>query len=190
MSRRFLVLLALGLFSLPLNARGADFTLFVGGLTAGSVSTDLLLSPGSTVRDLSGGPVLGARLKTGWFPFLGVEHTLAVSPDFVFPEGGPFGDAPHGFIYSTNLILEPPGKKFVPYLTAGIGLIHQGGNPSGGVNVGTKLAVNFGGGLKILKVLGPMGLRFDVRDYNAQSPSWASSKVKFVEASAGVVFSF
>lgn len=171
-------------------AVGADLTLFVGGQGGGSLKVDLAADPVGTIRDLSGGAVLGVRLNTGLLPLLGLEHTIGFSSDFLFPDGGPFNSSAHGFIYSTNLVLGVPVGKVVPYLTGGLGFVHQTGDLPGDVKVGTRFAANFGGGVKFTRLFGPAGLRFDVRGYNAQSPSWSSSRINFVEASGGIVFSF
>jgi hypothetical protein len=58
--------------------------------------------------------------------------------------------------------------------------------------IGTKLALNYGGGIKLQRLLGPMGLRFDVRGYRAMNIIFISSKnsLNIFEASAGLIFTF
>jgi len=74
----------------------------------------------------------------------------------------------------------------VPFVTAGVGLIHQYGAPS--LEVGTKFAINYGGGLKIPRLLGPLGVRFDVRGYTATGLN--SGRLNMLEVTGGVLLSF
>ena len=74
----------------------------------------------------------------------------------------------------------------MPYVTAGLGLIHQYGADR--LPIGTKFAINYGGGLKFPKLLGRAGLRFDARGYTATGVF--SHTVNMFEVSGGVMFSF
>ena len=84
---------------------------------------------------------------------LGLEHTIAYSPNFIDSDG-------NVFLYSANLRAELPAPIFRPYATAGGGLVHVGG--SGPASFGTKFSFNYGGGLNV-EVMAPVGLRFDAR---------------------------
>jgi Outer membrane protein beta-barrel domain len=127
--------------------------------------------------------VFGARIGHGHI--FGGEHTIAFSPNFI--------DAnTKAFIYNSNVLVQAPLPAVKPYGTVGLGLIHTSGN---GLGVfGTRLAINYGGGFKLLPA-GPVGLQVDVRGYSIPSAefrvfSTVSQRVDFLEASVGVVFSF
>lgn len=158
--------------------RASDLTFFIGGVNPGDISRD------NVKTSLDGSPVFGFRLGYGFVPFFGMEHTLAFSSDYLFPSGASFKDA-NGFVYNSNLIFDFPIGKAVPYFTTGLGLIHQYGDS--GLPVGTKFAVNYGGGLKFPRMAGPLGLRFDLRGYRA---GVFSEKLNLFEASGGVMLSF
>jgi hypothetical protein len=72
----------------------------------------------------------------------------------------------------------------VPYLTAGIGLVHQYG--SSDLPVGTDPAFNYGGGVKVPRIKGPLGLRFDVRGYRV---GFVTDTVNMLEMSGGIIIS-
>lgn len=162
------------------QASGADFTAFVGGVKPGKLTV-------SDVRtSLDSSLVSGFRLSTNFVPLFGMEHTLAFSSDYLFPRDIPTVRKARGFVYSSNLIVNIPAKKVVPYVTAGVGLIHQYGSPD--VPIGTKLAFNYGGGVKFRKLLGPLGLRLDARGYTATNVF--SRALNLLEVSGGLVISF
>ena len=162
-------------------ANAADFTVFVGGVKPGKLSKSGI----ETALDSS--PVYGLRLSTNFVPAFGMEHTVAFSADYLFPNNTPGVKSTKGFVYNANLIISiPVAKVVVPYVTAGVGLIHQYGDPN--APIGTKFAVNYGGGLKFPKILGPIGLRFDARGYTATNVF--SSKLNILEVSGGIFFSF
>jgi hypothetical protein len=169
--------LAVFLLAMPLQA--ADLTFFVGGVNPGTINyKDIKTS-------LDGSPIYGARLGTNFVPFFGMEHTLAFSSDFLFPHNVEGIKEAKGFVYNSNLIFNIPVKNTVPYFTVGAGLIHQYGDSN--MPVGTKFAFNYGGGLKFPRLVGPLGLRFDLRGYRAGS---VSNKVNLLEVSGGVLISF
>jgi hypothetical protein len=118
-------------------------------------------------------------------PYFGLEHTLGFSSDYLFPRSvTPLKDA-KGFVYNSNLIINIPAGKIVPYLTAGAGLLHQYGDRD--MPVGTRFAFNYGGGVKFPRLLGPLGLRFDMRGYRAGG---VSNKLSIFEVTGGVLISF
>jgi len=172
-----LTLVVAFLFALPLQA--GDLTFFVGGVNAGSINYK------DVKTSLDGSPIFGARLGTNFVPFFGMEHTLAFSSDYLFPHNIEGIKDAKGFVYNSNLIFNIPVGKTVPYFTVGAGLIHQYGDSD--MPVGTKFAFNYGGGLKFPRLVGPLGLRFDMRGYRAGT---VSDKVNLLEISGGVMFSF
>jgi len=172
-----LAFLAAFLFAIPLQA--GDLTFFVGGVNPGSIDYK------DVKTSLDGSPIFGARLNTNFVPFFGMEHTLAFSSDYLFPHNVAGIKDAKGFVFNSNLIFNVPVGKTVPYITVGAGLIHQYGDSD--MPVGTKFAFNYGGGLKFPRLMGPLGLRFDMRGYRAGT---VSNKVNLLEVSGGVMISF
>ncbi len=174
------ILFFLGAVSLfARRSQAADMTFFVGGVSAGSITVD------NVKTALDNSPVYGFRLGTYFVPSFGMEHTLAFSSDYLFPRNLSDIKEAKGFVYNCNLIINIPVGKVVPYATAGIGLIHQYGDAN--LPIGTKLAFNYGGGLKFPSLIGPLGLRFDMRGYSA---SIVSNSLHMFEVSGGILFSF
>jgi hypothetical protein len=167
------------LFSVPL--RSADFTFYVGGVMPGSIDYQ------NVITSLDKSPIYGFRLATNFIPFFGLEHTLGFSSDYLFPQNISAIQDAKGFVYNTNLILNFPVKikSMVPYFTAGAGVICQYGDED--MPVGTKFAFNYGGGLKFPHLVGPLGLRLDVRGYRATGIF--SSSLNLFEVSGGILFS-
>ncbi len=173
-----LVLLAAACVS---QAVAADITGFVGGLRPGKLNLQ------GTLSTLDSSPVYGFRLGLDFLPFLGHEHTIGFSSGYLVPSSvSAFTDA-KGFVYNSNLILHAKVGRVVPFATAGVGLIHQYGSPE--LHIGTKFAVNYGGGLKFPRLLGPLGLRFDVRGYTAIGIE-GSQSLNMIEVTGGVLLSF
>jgi hypothetical protein len=171
-------------------AHAADLTLFVGGAIPGRLTANRILSAGQTYQELKNGPVFGLRFNTNFARVIGLEHTLGFSTDYLTPKSVLNISSSKGFIYNTNLMVNLPIGKAVPYATAGLGLIHQYG--SSNLPIGTRFAFNYGGGLKFPRLAGPLGLRFDVRGYRAASIGGTSSTNAFniFEASGGILLSF
>jgi opacity protein-like surface antigen len=103
--------------------------------------------------------VFGARFSHG--KIIGGEHTLAYGSNFL-------GGGAKAFIYNSDLMVQAPLPKVRPYAVAGMGTIFTWGSNSSGQpdfsKIGTKFALNYGGGLKIFPA-GPVGVRFDIRGY-------------------------
>jgi hypothetical protein len=161
-------------------ANAVDFTAFVGGAKPGKLNKSGILT------SLDGGPIYGFRLGVNFVPLFGMEGTAAFSSDYLFPHNTSSITEAKGFVGSVNLMINIPVHKVVPYVTAGAGLIHQYG--SSNLPVGTKLAFNYGGGLKFPKLVGPLGLRFDARGYTAVGVF--SKQLNILEVSGGVLISF
>jgi hypothetical protein len=177
---RYLLLGILLLFVVSHVARAQDLTVFVGGQMPGSVTVNSLKTA------LDNGPIYGVRISSGFAAFLRLEHTFAFSNDFLFPSRPPGVDRSKGFLFNSNLLANIPVGKVVPYATVGLGLIHQYGSEN--LPVGTKFAINYGGGLKFPKLLGPAGLRLDARGYTATGVF--SRSVNIFEISGGLLISF
>jgi len=163
------------------QAAAADITGFVGYLKPGKLNVQ------GTITALDGSPVYGFRLGLDFLPFLGHEHTIGFSSGYLVPTSvNAFTDA-KGFVYNSNLVLHVKAGRVVPFATAGLGLIHQYGSPD--LNLGTKFAVNYGGGLKFPKLAGPLGVRVDVRGYTAVGLP-GSQKLNIIEVTGGVLLTF
>jgi hypothetical protein len=159
-------------------SQAADLSFFIGGVKPGSIKYHDV----KTVLDSS--PIFGARLATYFVPSFGMEHTLAFSSDYLYPNKPAVTKATRGFVYSANLIFNIPARKVVPYITVGAGLMHQFGDSD--LPVGTKFGFNYGGGLKFPHIAGPLGLRFDMRGYSA---GIVSKNVNMLEVSGGILLS-
>jgi hypothetical protein len=168
------------LLSFVSSASAQDLTLFVGGQFPGSMTVQ------NVVTSLDKGPVYGVRFSTPFALNVKLEHTLAFSNDFLFPHSLSGITKANGLLYNTNLLVNIPIGKMVPYVTAGAGFMRQSGSPN--LPIGTKFTFNYGGGLKLPKLLGPAGLRFDARGYTATGVF--SHSVNLFEISGGVLFSF
>ncbi len=163
------------------QAMAADITGFAGYLEPGKLNVQ------GTLSALDGSPVYGFRVGLDFLPFLGHEHTIGFSSGYLVPTSvSAFTDA-KGFVYNSNLVLHVKAGGIIPFVTAGLGLIHQYGSPD--LNIGTKFAVNYGGGLKFPKLAGPFGVRFDVRGYTATGLP-GSQKLNMIEVTGGVLLSF
>ena len=165
-------------FFFAVSVQAADLTFFVGGAKPGSITYH------DVKTSLDSSPVYGFRLATNFVPFFGMEHTLGFSSDYLFPHNIAAIKNAKGFVYNSNLIVNIPAGKVVPYLTAGAGLLHQYGDND--MPVGTRFALNYGGGLKFPRLAGPLGLRFDIRGYSA---GIVSNKLNVLEVSGGVLLS-
>ena len=166
-----LLLFLVGIFTQASLA--ADITLFTGVQNPGKLTIN------NVVRDTKLGGVFGARFSGG--QVIGFEQTLAFSPNFLESNR-------RAFSAQSNLHVGIPAGRVVPYATAGVGLITTFGDSLSFGDIGTKFAFNYGGGIKLRKLAGPLGVRFDVRGYSV--PGIFSQTLNFVEGSVGLLFSF
>jgi hypothetical protein len=169
---------------LTVPAAAVDFTAFVGGVKPGKLTVE------DVRTSFDSNPIFGFRLNTNFVPLIGLEHTIAFTSDFLIPRNLPnaIRDA-DGFVYSSNLMLNIPVGGAVPYVTAGIGILRQYGSDDLHPETrGTKFAFNYGGGVKLPRLLGPLGLRFDARGYRASDVF--SKTLNLIEVSGGILLSF
>jgi hypothetical protein len=92
-----------------------------------------------------------------------------------------------GFLYSTNFVVNMPLSHFVPYVTAGVGVIKPWGSPL--TSFDATFAGNYGGGIKLNRLIGPVGLRFDVRGWRT-ADVMGQGGVNLFESSGGITFSW
>ena len=157
------------------DLHAGDLTLFGGvqkpeKLTLSNVGALITLNPATF-------GTYGLRYSQG--RIFGSETTLSYSPNFISSQN-------KALIFNTNFILHLPFPLVRPYGTVGLGTVYIGGDTLRTVT-GGKFAINYGGGAKI-KLGGPVGVQFDVRNY--QLSSVGVERLNVLETSVGIVFSF
>jgi opacity protein-like surface antigen len=187
----------------------ADLTIFGAAQHQGQLTLQGTLLNGANVTQTITGNldprtfgVFGIRYGHG--SVIGGEHTFAYVPNFIASDS-------RALFYHSNLRVQAPFPVIKPYGTAGLGWIftssksQTGTTPvaqvvSGIADIGSKFAINYGGGVKILPT-GPVGVQFDVRGYMLPSVSFnmpvagqtikaSNQSLNFFQAGLGVVFRF
>jgi Outer membrane protein beta-barrel domain len=172
---RFLIVFAL--LSIPALAEDRDLTLFAGKQFPGKITLDQVGSGTTeTLFNPTDSGLFGLRFGRG--TILGHEETIAYSSRFL--DGNS-----KALIMNGNMVVQARLPVIKPYVTAGLGTIVSWG--SGISDVGTKFAVNYGGGLKI-RPAGPVGIRIDARGYSAFGVYGQTLKIG--EVTVGVLFAF
>jgi len=172
---RFLAVFVL--FSLPAFAENRDFTIFAGAQFPGSVNlTDAQTGVTQTFSDPLNSGLFGIRYGRG--KVIGHEETFAYANKFL-------DDHSHSIILNGNLMVSIPTPAVKPYATAGMGTVWSWG--SGPTDIGSKFAVNYGGGIKI-RPAGPVGIRFDARGYSVFSVQ--NQTLNIGEVTVGILFGF
>ena len=195
--RCFLLIVSIWV-AVPAFAAG-DVTFFGAGVHQGKLT---LQSAQTTAANFSTSfnpgtfGTFGLRFSHG--SVIGGEHTIAYAPNFL--------SAGKAIIYNSNVLLQAPLPKVKPYLTAGVGGVFSWGSDLGIAslgNIGTKFAINYGGGIKVFPA-GPVGVRFDIRGYAIPGATFniplltnplltvksQSQTLNLLEAGIGVVFKF
>jgi len=195
--RCFLLIVCI-LAAVPAFAAG-DFTIFGAAEHQGKLTLQSAQATASTFSNFNPGTfgTFGIRFSHG--SVIGGEHTLAYAPNFLSADS-------KAIIYNSNILVQAPLPKVRPYVTAGLGTVFSWGSESGVAalgNIGTKFAVNYGGGIKVFPA-GPVGVRFDIRGYLIPSAAFnipsltnplvtvksQSQTLNLLEAGIGVVFKF
>jgi len=159
-------------------AFAGDVTLFGGVQHPGNISLRSAAQGAVSIPfDPKSFGVFGVRVGIGRKIF-GNETTFAYNPNFI-------DSTSKALILANNLVVQVPTPAVRPYATAGLGVVWTKG--SGLSDIGSKFAVNYGGGLKVA-LPGPFGLRFDARGYTL--PSVQSQTLNIIEVSFGVVIGF
>ena len=174
------------LFAFQNQANAAGQVSFFGGyLNPGGLSPANVRSG----LDFHGTALYGARLEYDFLKIFGVEQNVAFSPRIfegtIFPNSANGADA-RGFLYSSNFVVNIPMGHLVPFASGGLGLVHPWNidpNP-----LGTKFAANYGGGVKLDRLAGPLGLRFDARGWTV--PDYFGDTLNILEVSGGVTLSW
>jgi opacity protein-like surface antigen len=180
----------------------SDVTLFGATQNEGRLNVSTATSTATNLSSFDPSTFGTFGVRFGHGKVFGGEHTFAYSPNFIEANT-------KAFSYYSNFMVQVPAPKIKPYATAGLGSIFtfgtdDSGRPSFG-KIGTKFALNYGGGVKILPA-GPVGLRFDIRghvipnvSFNIPVPTTTdplatvkseSQTLNMLEAGVGIVFSF
>jgi hypothetical protein len=102
------------------------------------------------------------------------------------------------FQMDTNLIIQS-SKKVAPYVTAGLGFIYTWGQKypedsdpnkiaASAFSFGKKISTNYGGGIKLRRVMGALGLSIDVRRYTVYGVHGGT--LSFFQPTVGAVFTW
>jgi hypothetical protein len=190
MKKLSLVMLLIFVFSTVASLSAGDVIFYGGAQKVGKVSFSEAESVPDTLLKGDFGGTLGVRISTG--RILGFEQNISYSPEFAKP-------GLKAFQMDSNLILQAPGR-FAPYASAGIGYIRSWGKDSlssspdfdeivaFAFSFGSNFSYNYGGGLKLRKLIGPLGANVDVRGYTL--PGVRNNNLSFIQTSAGLVISW
>ena len=192
------VLMGIFLLSITTSLCAGEMIIYGGTQKPGDISWSNA-SPIEIGTDLTGdfGGTFGIRYSAG--RVIGFEQSIGFSPRFAKP-------GVKAFQTDSNLIIQAPGN-IVPYGTAGIGFVRSwGGDVPTSSNpgeiaafvfsTGNNFAINYGGGLKIRRLFGPVGINVDVRGYSLPGfeGSFENSTTKkgmnFIQTTAGLVFTW
>ena len=166
-----------------------EFVLYGGAQKPGKLTWSEATSVPEDLNEGQFGGIIGGRFSAG--RVIGFEQNISFSPRFGKP-------GVKALQTDSNLLLQAPGK-IVPYVTAGIGLVRTWGQelPSDldpakiaafAYNLGTKFSINYGGGIKVRRLLGPIGINADVRGYTI--PDARDGALHILQTSAGLVFTW
>jgi len=156
-------------------------------------------NPGVSVLqgDFDNGFAVGGRLGHSFLGVLGTEFSYTAVTGFTAQLGdlqGTFDETIH--LLNGNFVVQLPIGGFVPFATAGIGgVVGQEGT---NFEIRSAWTWNVGGGLKLRRIAGPVGLRFDVRYYNIPDgveilplpPDLNRVNFNLVEVSGGLLLTF
>jgi hypothetical protein len=185
-----LVLLLVFIFSTTALLSAGDFILYGGSQKVGDLNYHSAKTGTNSLVTGDFGGTFGVRFSGG--RILGFEQNISYSPKFAKP-------GLKAFQMDSNLVLQAPGK-IAPYATAGIGFIRSWGKdtPTNWLDLnqvtdfafsfGTNFSYNYGGGLKLRKLAGPLGVNIDVRGYTL--PGVRNDNLSFIQTSAGLVISW
>ncbi len=180
--KRSIFLLGTILLFFPAALSAGDLTLSAGYLNPGNLSLSNAFNPVIVFRGTS---VYGASFEADFHSILGVEEAVSFSPRLFSSNLIPDETNVRGFLYNSNLVLNAPLGHLVPYATVGMGFMKPWG--TGFKPFGTRFAFNYGGGIKLRRLMGPIGLRFEVRGYSI--PDVSSQTLNILEASGGITIS-
>jgi hypothetical protein len=135
------------------------------------------------------GGAYGARFSAT--RVIGYEQNFEFSPKFAKP-------GVKAFQMDSNLQIQAKGK-IAPYVTAGIGYIKTWGQDypadldpekiaAAAYSFGTKFSFNYGGGIKMRRITGPIGFNIDLRRYSV--PNVKNKTLNIIQMGFGLVFTW
>jgi hypothetical protein len=169
--------------------KAGEFILYGSTQNAGKLKFSTVEEIPDNVLEGGSGSAFGIRLSSGGI--FGYEQNISYSPRFAKKEV-------KAFQMDSNLLIQAPGKV-VPYATAGLGFIVTWGpdfpedmDPekiaAAAFGFGTKFSFNYGGGIKLRRILGPLGFGFDLRGFTV--PNARDGALHFTQMSFGAVFTW
>lgn len=167
----------------PARAEGQAY-FFAGYLEPEHVNFDNVLN---TVRTRGNG-LYGARVEFGFWKVLALEQGIAFTPRLLSSSLFPAAvDDIHGVLYNSNIVAKAKLGRFVPFATIGFGFIKPWG--SGLEPFDFTFAGNVGAGVRMDRLLGPMGLRFEARGWRSGDIA-GQGDTNFLEATGGLTFTW
>ena len=181
---------------------GSDLTMFGAAQRQGKLNVQTATATATTISSFDPHTFGTFGIRFGGGSVFGHEQTFAYAPNFIQADT-------KAVILNSDFLVQMPLPKVKPYATAGPGTIITWGTTDSGVpsfaKIGTKFALNYGGGVKVLPA-GPVGIRFDIRGYlipnakfNVLAPTLTDplatvksqgQTLNMLEVGLGVVFSF
>lgn len=171
------------------SLQAGEFTLYGSSQKTGRLKYSSETDIPEGLLDNQHGSVFGIRLASGGA--IGYEQNISFSPRFARP-------GVKAFQMDSNLLLQGTGRV-APYAAAGLGFITTWGQDfprdpdpekiaAAAFSFGYKFSINYGGGIKLRRVIGPLGFNVDVRGYTV--PSARDGSLFFAQMSFGAVFTW
>jgi hypothetical protein len=183
MKKIFAVTIFVLIFCADRAQAAGQVSFYTGYLNPGNLNLQSI----RTGLSLRGTALYGARAEFDFLKILGIEENFGFSPRLfdstLFPSD--VSDV-RGFLYSSNLVLNVPLGRFVPYVTGGVGFLKPWG--TGLKPFDTTFAGNYGGGIKFNKLAGPVGLRFDIRGWRLAPLE--NQNLNIFEATGAITFTW
>ena len=196
---KFLLRLLMGFFLTTACLSAGELIIYGGAQKPGAFGW-ANTSPFSVAEELIGdfGSTFGIRYSAG--RVVGFEQSIGYSPRFA-------KSGVRAFQMDSNLVIQAPGN-IVPYGTVVMGYIRSWGQDFPGTydpkeiaafvfSMGNNFAINYGGGLKVRRLWGPLGINIDVRGYALPSVKAefdgqpvTDKGLRFVQTTAGMVFTW
>ena len=190
MMKTFSILLCV-MFLLTVTSplRAGELILYRASLDTGKLQFSTIPDIPESLLDNQTGKTFGMRVSSG--RTICYEQNISYSPRFARPDV-------KAFQMDSNLLLQVRGN-IVPYVTAGIGFIVMWGqdltdglgpeeSAAAAFSMGHKFSLNYGGGIKLRRIAGPLGLNFDMRGYTL--PGARDKGLNFRQMSFGAVFTW
>lgn len=133
--------------------------------------------------DLRNLALVGLRFEKDFMWFLGFENNLMYSSRLLQPVGA---SGENGIYWTANLVLNLPNERVVPNLVVGLGVMQRFGESF--PDAGTSFLTNWGLGVKVRELAGPLGVRVDYRRIKVRGVEEQSLLLQ--ELSGGLLIQF